>query len=246
MIDESSVSGLFDSRLFLDTVAWGRQLRSHLAQVAGPVPERSLEDAAGELEAHYATPPRAYHTLGHALEVARLVQVLSQSIPEGPEPQDLPALIVAALCHDAVYERGNSDNEERSAEVARGIAGALRLAADSTELAAHLVLATAHPPRPPASIDEAVIRDADLAILAAPPARYDDYAAAIRAEASAFDDTEFREARGRFLAGFLARDRLFYCEGWAPLLERRARGNLAAEAALLESKVGKNAPESGL
>jgi len=245
VIDESSVNRLFDSSLFLEPRAHRQALRSLLGQAARSEVREDLEDTATSLESLYSNPPRAYHVLGHALEVARRCLVFAESVAESTA-LDLPALIVAALCHDAVYEKGRSDNELRSAGVARATARVLGLAERTANMAGNLVLATLHPAHFPGSIGEAIIRDADLAILASPPQRYANYAALIRVEASALGDMRFHEARGRFLKEFLGRDKLFYLEGWAPLLEERARKNLAAELASIEGKNRKNEPKGGI
>src|SRR5262245_40584195 len=71
-----------------------------------PFPLSSELKAA--LVAAYATPARAYHTLEHILDVARHFSRLQWQQPR--------EVFGAVLFHDAIYEVGREDNEQRSAE----------------------------------------------------------------------------------------------------------------------------------
>src|SRR5204862_329465 len=77
----------------------------------------------------------------------------------------------------------------------------------------------------------AVVSDAGLAILAADPARYADYAAGVRRDYASVPDADFRAGRRAVLEELLSRDALFRTsyarEHWEP----RARENLAREIA---------------
>ena len=66
---------------------------------------------------------------------------------------------------------------------------------------AELVLATASHDPPGADRDTAVLLAADLGVLAAEPARYADYANAVRREYSHVDDDGWRSGRGAVLRG---------------------------------------------
>ena len=83
--------------------------------------------------------------------------------------------------------------------------------------------------------DTCALLAADLAVLAAPPARYDDYVRMIRREYTHVSDDDWRVGRGAVLRNFLERDHLF-----APTLgldewEQRARANITAELATLDA-----------
>ena len=75
------------------------------------------------------------------------------------------------------------------------------------------------------SADEAVVRDADLAILAAPDDEFDAYDAAIHLEYDAVPDVEFRAGRTRVLRAFLTRPAIFFTNTMKPL-EGAARRNV--------------------
>ena len=58
-------------------------------------------------------------------------------------------------------------------------------------------------------VDIEVFLDADMAILAAKPARYRRYLRGVRSEYSHFDDEAFRTGRMTFLRSILERERVF-------------------------------------
>lgn len=182
------------------------------------------------LAAAYAAPPRAYHHLGHVAEVLAELDRAGDERPwRGPAE-----VYVAALFHDAVYVAGRGDNEARSAALAREVlpraAPEVRVDAGRVD---HLILLTArHGSLGPADVagdpDAARLLDADLAILAAPPAAYDAYERAIAAEyAAAVPAEAYRAGRRRFLERLLAAPRLFLDEANHDRLDRQARANLA-------------------
>ncbi|SCE75115.1 hypothetical protein GA0074695_0817 [Micromonospora viridifaciens] len=84
--------------------------------------------------------------------------------------------------------------------------------------------------------DGALLCDADLAVLAAPPDAYDHYAAAIRDEYAHVADADFRAGRAAVLASLLALPALYRL----PALHRRweavARANLSRELAALGAR----------
>jgi len=127
------------------------------------------------LLARYAEPHRKYHTAQHLAECLAAFETVKLLPPH-------PAEVEAALWfHDAVYDVRRSDNEELSAEWARSalLAGAAR--PEAAELVSALVLTTRHTAAP-ATPDEHVLVDIDLAILAASQARFAEYEHQIREE----------------------------------------------------------------
>ena len=79
----------------------------------------------------------------------------------------------------------------------------------------------------------AVLADADLAILGAPPAGYDRYAAAVRAEFAALPDELWTAGRRHVLEQLLAAPRLYMTSAGHTRWERAARANLGRELATL-------------
>lgn len=173
---------------------------------------------------------RGYHNERHLREV---LDRLDELAAHGAAFDRLPVLL-AAWFHDAVHD-ASPDPEGRSAAWAR-----TALAEDedlAREVARLVELTRAHDPADD-DLSGAALCDADLAILAAPTARYTDYVAGVRAEYAAFDDTSFAAGRLAVLEP-LAAGPLFRTEHartrWAPA----ARANLAREVAQLRAVLGR-------
>ncbi len=172
------------------------------------------------LEAAYGDPGRGYHDLLHLSEVLRHVDDLLDA-----DDPIRDTVLLAAWFHDAVYD--GHDDEERSAVLAESSLGG-PLGAE----VARLVRVTAD--HRPAASDRAgqVLCDADLAILAAEPARYASYTAGVRREYAHVPDPDFAAGRAAVLRDLLARPRLFHTAA-AQRWEARARANVEAEVARL-------------
>jgi predicted metal-dependent HD superfamily phosphohydrolase len=183
-----------------------------------------------DLDRRHREPGRFYHTWEHVADCLAGLDAV-------PGLCDRPEAVELALWfHDAVYDPRAADNEARSAELLLEAAERLGIGADLAEGSAGLVLATAHLARPGgahwqgslADRDAAAIRDIDLAILGAPPARFDAYEAAVRREYGFLSDSEWRAGRSRVLRAFLDRPRIYLTGTFHDRLERQARANLAA------------------
>lgn len=137
---------------------------------------------------------------------------------------------LAAWFHDAVYEIGRDDNEDRSAELA-----AARLTASPwRDEVVRLVLVTkAHRPAEN-DVNGAVLSDADISVLGASPTRYAVYANAVRREYADVPDEVFKPARARILTALLD-GTVFHTARGRELWEDRARANLSAEIRALTS-----------
>ena len=181
-------------------------------------------DVAGafaDLDRRHREPGRFYHTWDHVADCLA-------GLDTAPGLCDRPEAVELALWfHDAVYDPRAGDNEARSAELLREAAARLGVDAGLAAVSAGLVLATAHGQQDPASArDAAAIRDLDLAILGAPPARFDAYEAAVRREYGFLSEAEWRAGRSRVLRAFLERPRIYLTGDFRDRLERQARANL--------------------
>jgi predicted metal-dependent HD superfamily phosphohydrolase len=159
---------------------------------------------------------------------------------------DPEAVRLALFFHDAVYDPRSDTNEAASAALARAVLAELEVPSDRVDAVANLVMATRHQEPAPATTDRgtsdrgtatvdsdtAVVLDADLAILAAEPSRYQSYATGVRAEYAHVDDVSWRAGRATVLRAFLERPAIYLT---APMRrqEHRARANLAAELSSL-------------
>ncbi|MEV6763539.1 hypothetical protein AB0N16_23465 [Streptomyces sp. NPDC051105] len=184
---------------------------------------------ADELLRRWQEPQRRYHTLTHLTAVLDHVDVLE----EYAHDPDLVRL--AAWFHDAVYLPERSENEERSARLAeRALPEAGVSEAGTAEVARLVRLTVTHDPAPGDRNGE-VLCDADLAILAAPPAAYAAYTAEVREEYHFVPNDAFREGRSAILRQLLDLPRLFRTPHGRAKWEPTARYNLAAELEMLST-----------
>jgi predicted metal-dependent HD superfamily phosphohydrolase len=187
------------------------------------------EEAGADLVRRYEEPQRRYHTTTHLAEVLDHVEELAA------EADDVEAVRLAAWFHDAVYDPSGAGNEERSAELAERVLAELGRPAETVAEVVRLVrLTTTHDPAE-GDRNGAVLCDADLAILAADPARYAAYAAAVREEYAAVPDEAFRRGRADILRSLLALPVLFHTAAGRERWEEAARHNVRAELMLLEA-----------
>ncbi|MFJ4503460.1 hypothetical protein [Streptomyces sp. NPDC088864] len=182
---------------------------------------------ADNLLDRWAEPQRKYHTTAHLAAVLDRVDTLAD------HAADADAVRLAAWFHDAVYRPDRSENEERSAALAeRALPEAGVPSPVVAEVARLVRLTVTHDPAAGDTNGE-VLCDADLAILASPPAEYAAYASQVREEYGFVPDEAFREGRAEVLRQLLALPRLFRTPYGAAEWEPRARQNLLTELALL-------------
>lgn len=168
----------------------------------------------------YGAASRHYHCVQHLSESLGWLEQIRHALRR---PADVA---VALWFHDAVYELPGHDNEQRSAEWAQA---ELLAAAAAPEVQARIVamiLATRHPAQPPKDADTRWLLDIDLAILGAPPTRFEEYEAQIRREYGFMPPTLFETRRSEVLQGFLDRPRLYLQPFFDARLEAQARANL--------------------
>lgn len=185
---------------------------------AAPGAARSV---AQELVDRHREPQRRHHSLEHVTEVLAEAARLGATEPEA----DPVAVELAVWFHDAIYDpaAGPGENEAASADLAHDRIPAL-WEVDRDPLVAEverLVRLTVGHVVTPEDRSGAVLVDADLWILSAPPARYDRYAAEVRAEYAHVSDGAWIAGRGSVLTGFLAAMADLYAAG--PDDDRSAR-----------------------
>ena len=198
--------------------------------LAGLLPGRSERVAAAEsaLRARYAADGRFYHNLAHVYDVLQHVQPF---LAQARQPQ---ALLLAAWFHDAVYDPRCQDNEAQSAAYATAVLTELGVSEGVVAETARLIGLTAVHETAVYDIDGHILLDADLAILAAAPAIYAAYAAAIRREYAHVPEEAYRAGRTAVLARLLARPQLYGLPAHATW-EAPARLNLRREMAQLST-----------
>lgn len=191
-----------------------------------------LDDAlelCDRLVAAYSHPQRGYHDLRHLTEVCARLDELSA----GGVAFDRVAVLLAAWFHDGVYD-GQADAEERSARWAEESLAGLVSPATVAEVARLVRLTETHRPADD-DANGSALSDADLAILAAPAGRYEEYAADVRREYAHVPDAQFRAGRAAILRDLLAKPHLFHTAYAREHWETLARGNVERELATLEA-----------
>jgi predicted metal-dependent HD superfamily phosphohydrolase len=196
------------------------------AALAGDSPTSRTEWAA--VIGAWSEPHRRYHDLAH---LAAVLGILDQLAEAAPDPT---AVRLAAWYHDVAYDPQRSDNEQVSA--ARARIGLLGLVDDAVlaEVERLVLLTAGHDPEPD-DANGAVLCDADLAVLASPPAAYAGYASAVREEYAHLSDEQFTAGRIAVLEHLLALPALFRTPAAQPWTGP-ARANLAAELSLLRAR----------
>jgi predicted metal-dependent HD superfamily phosphohydrolase len=212
---------------------WLAAIRDGRAPGAGRPRPSQVDDTLDRLLARYREPHRHYHTVAHLAAALSSAEDLLAKV-DGTDPA---AVRLALFFHDAIYDprAGAGANEAASAALAADMLTALAVGPSCVDAAVHAITATAGhhlPEGGPATT--AVVVDADLAILAAEPARYEAYATGVRAEYAHVDDEGWRTGRTAVLTSFLDRRAIF---ATAPMQaeEARARANLTAELARLRT-----------
>jgi predicted metal-dependent HD superfamily phosphohydrolase len=198
-------------------IAWQRHLGRTSVSIAW------FETVLGQ----YRATGRHYHGVRHVRWVVRHVTGLAAAA------RDLDAVIAAAFFHDVVYDPIQSGNEMASAQLADRALTELGWQPERRRHVMAMIEATISHDSGTTDADTQVLLAADLAVLAAVPSRYGDYARAVRREYAHLGNDEWRAGRSAVLRSLLDRRYLF-----APALdvddwELRARANIAAELAIL-------------
>ncbi len=181
-----------------------------------------------KLEAAYAEPHRRYHTRDHIEQCLALLD----KVPDLMD-SERQILTYAIWWHDAVYDPKASDNEARSAEMAKADLRDFDLSIHARDEVARLIRLTAgHEVEEEDRLGEILV-SIDLAILGAPPERYDAYARAVREEYAHVPDEAWRAGRAAVLQRFVDAQVIFPDPAFAEWLDAQARDNLSRELASL-------------
>ena len=187
----------------------------------------ALRRLYGDVLGRYSEPHRHYHTYQHLAECFAKVQEI---ITVAQHPAEVN---VGLWFHDVIYDTRRHDNEERSADWARKAAQEFGASAASAQRIYDLIMFTRHAAEP-VGIDAQVLVDADLSILGAQPARFQEYEAQVRSEYGWVPDETFRTTRAKILKEFLDRPHVFSTAHFRERYEAHARRNLQYSLVNLE------------
>jgi predicted metal-dependent HD superfamily phosphohydrolase len=191
------------------------------------VETRTASDILGDLMRRHSEPHRRYHGLSHLTALLDLMNAHAPHMAPGSPPR------LAIWWHDAIYNPQARDNEERSSDLAGDHLIRLGAPTGLIEQTCTVILMTRNHWDGPSAGDGDYFLDADIAILGAPPAVYDAYAANVRQEYAFAPDDLFRAGRSAFLKSALARQRLFRTGVFEAAYAPQARANMQRELSQL-------------
>lgn len=178
-----------------------------------------------EVGALHSRGQRDYHGPQHLAELAEHYA----QVAAGPGWSQAPEVALALLYHDAVYTPSFPGSEQASAVVCEEAARRFALDLDARR-SSQLIRWTAEHGRieveEASDADAAHFLDADMAILGAEPARFDEYQRQVAAEYTHIGRWAYRVGRRRFLRGLARRPRLYHSAFFRQRYEERARANL--------------------
>lgn len=190
-----------------------------------------VDDVGERLLRRWREPHRYYHDATHLGEVLAAVDTLCTA--DRVTAEDRTAAVLAAWFHDAVYSTDqHQTNEAESAALAGAELGRLGVPDEIRSRVGELVLDTiSHDLTDEQAEDaaRAVLHDADLWILSAPVARFDEYCAQVREEYGHVPVAAYAKGRGDVLRPFLVRDHVYRTAHAREAWESMARENLARE-----------------
>ena len=188
--------------------------------------ESLIKQLWSEVEKHYTSKGRYYHTLLH------LQNMYTQLLAVKEQIVDWDTLLFSLIYHDIIYRTTRKDNEERSAVLAEKRLVQISYPQEKTRLCVQQILATkSHT----FSIDSDAnyFTDADLSILGADWPEYEQYTKAIRKEYSIYPDLLYKTGRSKVLQHFSAMQRIYKTEYFYYLYEVKAKENINKELAYL-------------
>jgi predicted metal-dependent HD superfamily phosphohydrolase len=221
-----------------------RSLRTGFVEQA--VGSAVAEELAADLGRRYAEPHRRYHTIEHITEMEDVTDALLGQVALSDERAN--AVRLAVWFHDAIYDPAAAAgaNENASAQLAADVLQSAGMGDSTVTEVARLIRLTAGHEVDRSDDAGAVLADADLAILAMSPGRYDRYVRDVRAEYAAVDDTAWRLGRTELLRRFLDAAPLYRTGADREQREQAAKANLGRElASLTDSSAGPARPTAG-
>ena len=189
-----------------------------------PSYDECLVDAELKARAAYSEPHRHYHDQRHLDDCLNELDRV-----RGLSERERRQLRGAILWHDAVYEPGRRDNEERSAELALSDLTGCGVDEEDSAQVARLIRLTERHRVDPGDRPGRLMVAIDLSILGSDPDRYDGYAADVRREYAHVPDELWRTGRALVLERMLSADPLYPDPDFRDRLEAQARRNMGAE-----------------
>ncbi len=210
-------------------ITWWRRDLASLAPSADP---GLVLEVGADLMRRWAEPHRHYHTTVHLVEVFWALEELEDVEEIAPRPGTVGRL--AAWFHDAVYAvDGTGAGEAASAALARDVLPGLGVEPAAVAAVVGLVEDTVTHEVGDRTGLRAAFHDADLWILSAEPARFDEYCEQVRREYANVPDPAYAAGRRAVLTPLLERAHVYATNHAREQWESEARANLIRELARL-------------
>ncbi len=188
--------------------------------------ENLIKQFWSEIEDHYSSKGRHYHTLQHLQNMYSQLQLVEEKM------LDWNTVLFALFYHDLIYKSTAKDNEEQSAVIAVNRLQQIQYPAEKAEQCKQMILATkSHSISTNTDIN--YFTDADLSILGADWPEYEAYTKAIRKEYSIYPDLLYKPGRRKVLQHFLDMKSIYKTEFSQNKYEAIARENIQRELQLL-------------
>jgi predicted metal-dependent HD superfamily phosphohydrolase len=188
--------------------------------------KKIVEEWWTEIEKHYRSKHRYYHTLQHIENMYIQLLTIKEHI------SDWDTLLFSLFYHDIIYKATAKDNEEQSAELAKKRMQQMAYPREKIQLCVQQILATkSHIAS--ANADTNFFTDADLSILGADWPEYEQYTKAIRKEYAIYPDLLYKPGRRKVLQHFLGMERIYKTEFFKKKYEAVARENMQKEMKML-------------
>ena len=210
-------------------IAW---FRRDLTSLVPDVEDDALQEVGADLLRRWTEPHRRYHGTRHLVELFWALQDLEEAGEIDAREATLGRL--ASWWHDAVYSVADPvGNEAASADLAVAQLGRLGLPAADVAVVEDLVRASERHEVTEGVGLRAAFTDADLWILAAPVARFDEYCGQVREEYAAVPDADYARGRSAVLRPFLDRPEIYATSFARSTWSAPARANLERELSRL-------------
>lgn len=180
-----------------------------------------------ELILNYNSKNRHYHNLTHLSELLQFYNEFEHNISK----KDV--VLFSIFYHDIIYDVKKSNNEEKSAELAKQRLQAINIQSEKVKLVYDYIIDTKLHKIENDDADLAYFLDFDMAILGKDWNNYLNYTAQIRKEYSIYPKILYNNGRKKALKHFLEDGRIYKTEAFFKRFEEQAKKNIQKELNLL-------------
>lgn len=184
----------------------------------GVYTDNKIFNAYEELLERYNEPHRKYHNLAHINHCLGEFSAI-RSLANEPDILEL-----AIWYHDAIYYLNVDDNEERSADLVKGVMRKFLLPEGLIKVVTEIIIATKHS-EVPGSFDAKLMLDIDISNIGSAE-KFKETNKQVREEYSLAPENVFNSGRSNILQSFLNRPSIYLTEFFQEKYEKTARENI--------------------